>query len=89
MPPSEDDSPKTGFIYGRLSRGETRREEERYGLTSASRRARVSKIVAILRETGALRGEMTPAKLRRVFEALGPTFVKVGQILSKIGRAHV
>lgn len=82
MPPSEDDSPKTGFIYGRLSRGETRREEERYGLTSASRRARVSKVVAILRETGALRGEMTPAKLRRVFEALGPTFVKVGQILS-------
>ena len=44
MPPSEDDSPKTGFIYGCLSRGETRREEERYGLTSASRRARVSKI---------------------------------------------
>ncbi len=73
---------KTGFLYGRLSRGETRREEEHYGLTPASRRARVRRIVAILRETGAFRGEMTPAKLRGVFEALGPTFVKVGQILS-------
>ncbi len=81
--PQQDDAPQqTGFLYGRLSRGETRREEEHYGLTSASRRARVRKIVAILRETGAFRGEMTPAKLRGVFEALGPTFVKVGQILS-------
>ena len=81
--PQQDDAPqKTGFLYGRLSRGETRREEEHYGLTPASRRARVRRIVAILRETGAFRGEMTPAKLRGVFEALGPTFVKVGQILS-------
>ena len=82
MPQQEDAPQKTGYLYGRLSRGEARREEERYGLTSASRRARVRKIVAILRETGAFRGEMTPAKLRGVFEALGPTFVKVGQILS-------
>lgn len=81
--PQQDDAPqKTGFLYGRLSRGETRREEEHYGLTSESRRARVGAIIGVLRRTGAFKGEMTPAKLRGVLEALGPTFVKVGQILS-------
>ena len=81
--PQQDDAPqKTGFLYGRLSRGETRREEEHYGLTPESRRARVGAIIGVLRRTGAFKGEMTPAKLRGVLEALGPTFVKVGQILS-------
>lgn len=81
--PRQDDTPqKAGYLYGRLSRGETRREEERYGLTSASRRARMHQIVSILRSTKAFQGEMTPAKLRGILEALGPTFVKVGQILS-------
>ncbi len=79
--PQQDDAPqKTGFLYGRLSRGETRREEEHYGLTPESRRARVGAIIGVLRRTGAFKGEMTPAKLRGVLEALGPTFVKVGQI---------
>ena len=63
--PQQDDAPqKTGFLYGRLSRGETRREEEHYGLTPESRRARVGAIIGVLRRTGAFKGEMTPAKLR-------------------------
>lgn len=73
---------QSGVIYERLSRGETRREEARYGLTSASRRQRLREIVRVLRHTHAFEGEMTPQKLRELLEALGPTFVKVGQILS-------
>ena len=73
---------QSGVIYERLSRGETRREEARYGLTPASRRQRLRQIVRVLRRTDAFEGEMTPQKLRALLEALGPTFVKVGQILS-------
>lgn len=42
---------------------------------------RLHEIVAVLTRHGALRG-MTPEKLRRIAEDLGPTFVKMGQILS-------
>lgn len=73
---------QSGIIYEHLSRGEARREEARYGLTSASRRRRLRQIMGVLRRTHAFEGDMTPQKLRQLLEALGPTFVKVGQILS-------
>lgn len=73
---------QSGIIYEHLSRGEARREEARYGLTPASRRRRLRQIMGVLRRTHAFEGDMTPQKLRRLLEALGPTFVKVGQILS-------
>lgn len=73
---------QSGIIYEHLSRGEARREEARYGLTPASRRRRLRQIMGVLRRTHAFEGDMTPQKLRQLLEALGPTFVKVGQILS-------
>lgn len=73
---------QSGIIYEHLSRGEARREEARYGLTPASRRRRLRQIMGVLRRTHAFEGDMTPQKLRRLLEALGPTFVKAGQILS-------
>lgn len=54
---------------------------EKYQLTFAGKRQRVSDIFKVLRKYDFLRG-MTPQRLRRMFEELGPTFVKVGQILS-------
>lgn len=69
-------------LRGSLERREVRDRERRFGLTKAARRERMRQIVSILRRTGALKGDMTPEKLRLLFEALGPTFVKVGQILS-------
>ncbi|MFD0704641.1 ABC1 kinase family protein [Alloscardovia venturai] len=43
--------------------------------------ARLAQIIGIVRAYG-LPSHMTPASLRLALEALGPTFVKVGQILS-------
>ncbi len=42
---------------------------------------RLKEIVAVLRQREILQG-MTPAKVRQVLEDLGPTFVKLGQIIS-------
>lgn len=42
---------------------------------------RLTQILAVLRRHQVTRG-LTPEKLRAIFEDLGPTFVKVGQILS-------
>lgn len=81
--PSQQNSPVSGStLFERLTRSEERRVERQYGLTPASRRRRMRQIVQVLRTSGAFKGEMTPEKLRGLFEALGPTFVKVGQILS-------
>lgn len=44
-------------------------------------RERVREITAVLRKHGITRG-VTPEKLRLIFEDLGPTFIKVGQIMS-------
>ena len=42
---------------------------------------RLKEIVAVLRQRDILQG-LTPAKVRQVLEDLGPTFVKLGQIIS-------
>ena len=48
---------------------------------AAGSRERLREIAAVLRKHRAARG-MTPEKLRRILEDLGPTFVKFGQIMS-------
>jgi len=53
------------------------RKDKNSGDASASR---LKEIICVLRRHGVAR--MTPAKLRRILEDLGPTFVKAGQILS-------
>ena len=58
------------------------------GSMDISSARRLKEIVAVLRERELLQG-VTPSKVRQVLEDLGPTFVKLGQIISKIGRAHV
>ncbi|QSY58799.1 AarF/ABC1/UbiB kinase family protein [Bifidobacterium imperatoris] len=54
---------------------------QRYHLTRRSKMKRLAQIVRIVNQFDALKG-LTPVKMRLMFEALGPTFVKVGQILS-------
>ena len=71
-----------GTLIERIGRTRERAEERRYELTGKARRQRLREIVGILKRAGALKGEMTPVKFRRILEELGPTFVKVGQILS-------
>ncbi|NMM93368.1 ABC1 kinase family protein [Bifidobacterium oedipodis] len=53
----------------------------RYHLTRRSRIKRLAQITRIVERFDILHG-LTPVKMRLMFEALGPTFVKVGQILS-------
>lgn len=43
--------------------------------------ARIREMIGVLRRYGAMYG-MTPPKLRSILEALGPTFVKLGQVIS-------
>ncbi|WP_420838138.1 ABC1 kinase family protein [Bifidobacterium felsineum] len=54
---------------------------QRYHLTRRSKMKRLAQIVRIVNQFDALKG-LTPVKMRLMCEALGPTFVKVGQILS-------
>ena len=44
-------------------------------------RTRLKELTAVLRKYGGIRG-LTPQKLRKFLEELGPTYVKLGQILS-------
>lgn len=44
-------------------------------------RTRLKEMTAVLRKYGGIRG-LTPQKLRKFLEELGPTYVKLGQILS-------
>ena len=53
----------------------------RYHLTRWGKVKRLTQIMRIVNHFDALKG-LTPVKMRLMFEALGPTFVKVGQILS-------
>ncbi|TPF95574.1 ABC transporter [Bifidobacterium sp. UTBIF-78] len=53
----------------------------RYHLTRRGKVKRLAQISRIVNQFDALKG-LTPVKMRLMFEALGPTFVKVGQILS-------
>ncbi|EFA22281.1 ABC1 kinase family protein [Bifidobacterium gallicum] len=52
-----------------------------YHLTRRSKIKRLRQIMRIAMQYDALKG-LTPVKLRHMLEALGPTFVKVGQVLS-------
>lgn len=55
--------------------------ETRYHLTRRSKLRRLREMVGIVRQFDIVHG-LTPVKMRLMLEALGPTFVKVGQILS-------
>lgn len=54
---------------------------QRYHLTRRGKLKRLAQIAGIARQFDVMHG-LTPIKLRLMLEALGPTFVKVGQILS-------
>ena len=54
---------------------------EKYHLTRRGKLKRLDQIIRIANQFDAIHG-LTPVKMRLMFEALGPTFVKVGQILS-------
>ena len=51
-------------------------------MDSRQERQRLRDIVHVFSRHGFKRGLGSPAKLRMAFEELGPTFVKIGQILS-------
>ena len=54
---------------------------QRYHLTRRGKLKRLAQIGQIVNQFDIVHG-LTPVKMRLMFEALGPTFVKVGQILS-------
>ena len=55
--------------------------DEEYQLTPAGRRERIGQIVRLVRKYRAW-DNITPVRLRRLLEELGPMFVKMGQILA-------
>ena len=69
-------SDETLALFGRRNDFATR-----YHLTRRGKIKRLGQITRIVEQFGVLHG-LTPVKMRLMFEALGPTFVKVGQILS-------
>ena len=48
---------------------------------AVSSRGRLREITAVLRKNSITRG-ITPEKLRQILEDLGPTYIKLGQIMS-------
>ena len=56
-------------------------DTEKYQLTMTGRRRRIAQIFEIARKYEAWR-TLTPVRLRRMLEELGPMFVKMGQILA-------
>lgn len=71
------DAPDVIGLFGRGGNS----PRERYHLTGATRRHRLRQMLSIVRRYDVIKG-LTPTKLRAMLEELGPTFVKVGQILS-------
>ena len=69
-------SDETLALFGRRNDFATR-----YHLTRRGKIKRLGQIARIVEQFDVLHG-LTPVKMRLMFEALGPTFVKVGQILS-------
>ena len=69
-------SDETLALFGRRNDFATR-----YQLTRRGKIKRLGQITRIVEQFDVLHG-LTPVKMRLMFEALGPTFVKVGQILS-------
>lgn len=70
------ESSQTIGLFGGRSDG-----MDAYGLSTASRLARIREMLQIVRRYDIFHG-LTPQSLRRMLEELGPTFVKAGQILS-------
>lgn len=70
-----DDEQTIGLLGGRAA------ATSDYGLSTASRLARIRAMLSIVRRYDIFHG-LTPQSLRRMLEELGPTFVKAGQILS-------
>lgn len=69
-------SDETLALFGRRNDFATR-----YHLTRRGKIKRLGQITRIVEQFDVLHG-LTPVKMRLMFEVLGPTFVKVGQILS-------
>lgn len=69
-------------LVSRLSGSERRAEAARYNLTPKARRRRMREIVGILLHAGVFKDGLSPEKVRHLLEELGPSFVKIGQILS-------
>ncbi|MFR7670675.1 MAG: hypothetical protein ACLU0O_08335 [Collinsella sp.] len=53
----------------------------KYQLTPAGRRERIGQIVRLVKKYRVW-ANLTPVRLRRLLEELGPMFVKMGQILA-------
>lgn len=75
--PTASKDPETIGLFG----AHRRSFADQYHLTRRSKLKRLHQIGKIAMQFDALKG-LTPVKMRLMFEALGPTFVKVGQILS-------
>ncbi|MDO4853994.1 MAG: lipopolysaccharide core heptose(II) kinase RfaY [Coriobacteriia bacterium] len=72
--------PENSF-FNRLFNEETIAYEERYELTRKTRLARMREILHIIRKHDVKDG-VSPAEFRAILEDLGPTFMKIGQVLS-------
>ena len=68
-------------FFNRLFNEETIVYEERYELTRKTRLARMREILRIIRKHDVKDG-VSPAEFRAILEDLGPTFMKIGQVLS-------
>ncbi len=68
-------------FFNRLFNEETIAYEERYELTRKTRLARMHEILNIIRKHDVKDG-VSPAEFRAILEDLGPTFMKIGQVLS-------
>lgn len=51
-------------------------------MNKARKRDRIRQIITVFIKHGVTKGLKDPAGLRRAFEELGPTFIKIGQVLS-------
>lgn len=60
-----------------------RTQEKIPGATGKEKRQRAWKILKVIKKHKLTREGLTPTKLRLLLEDLGPTFVKLGQIMSK------